>query len=497
MAERKEKIIIIGGGIAGLSAGIYALKAGYEAEIFEKNPIVGGECMGWSRKGYHIDNCIHWLTGTDQKTGLFETWKTVGAIDENTDYANTSKFYSSRTDGREVTLWNDLDKTEKELINESPEDEEEIKKFIQHVRYAESCVIPSIKPFDMMSIRDFIEMGKGMANMPKVMKEYGKINCFELGQRFRSPVIRKMMSDYLPGEYTAYSLIVSYATMTSGNGKIPMKGSLAMSLRIAERFREMGGVVHTDTPVDEIVINGKRTEGIKLKDGSFVPADFVISAVDTDFLFGKLIDRKYMPKALSKAYERRNAYPVTTGFQVAYAVDDSFSGEDTIFFDCEPMKIGTRTFSRISVKNYAYDKSFAPEGKAVLQANLIQTDADYEYWASLSKEDYNAKKEELAAMITNRIVTEFPELKEKIELLDTWSPLTYNRYCNAYHGSYMGFVTTVGNKQMSFKGIVKGVDNLYIAGQWIMSPGGLPIALISGKFAVQRILKKAGRSIII
>ena len=33
----KKKIIIIGGGIAGLSAGIYALKAGYDAEIYEKN----------------------------------------------------------------------------------------------------------------------------------------------------------------------------------------------------------------------------------------------------------------------------------------------------------------------------------------------------------------------------------------------------------------------------------------------------------------------------
>ena len=112
MADRKEKVIVIGGGIAGLTAGIYALKAGYEAEIFEKNPVVGGECMGWSRKGYHIDNSIHWLTGTDPKTGLWETWKTVGAIDENTEYADTSKFYSSRTGGREVTLWNDLDKTE-------------------------------------------------------------------------------------------------------------------------------------------------------------------------------------------------------------------------------------------------------------------------------------------------------------------------------------------------------------------------------------------------
>ena len=491
------KVIIVGGGIAGLSAGIYALKAGYDAEIYEKNPLAGGECMGWNRKGYHIDNCIHWLTGTDPKTGLWKTWKTVGAIDENTEYANTSKFYSSRAEGREVTFWNDLDRTEKELIAESPEDEEEIRKFIQHVRYAEDCIIPSEKPLDMMGMRDYIEMGKDMANMPKVMKEYGKINCFELGKRFKSPVIRKMMSDYLPGEYTAYSLIVSYATMTSGNGNIPLKGSLAMSLRIVERFKEMGGVLHTATPVSEIVIKGKKTEGIKLQDGSFIPADHVISAVDTDFLFGKLIDRKYMPKDLVKAYEKRNAYPVTTGFQVAYAIDDTFSGEDTIFFDCEPMQIGTRSFSRISVKNYVYDKSFAPEGKAVLQANLIQTDADYEYWASLGKDEYRAKKEELTSIITDRIVKEFPELEGKIELLDSWTPMTYNRYCNAYHGSYMGFVTTVGNKQMRFKGVVKGVDNLYVAGQWVMSPGGLPIALVSGKFAVQRILKKAGKSILI
>ena len=97
-------------------------------------------------------------------------------------------------------------------------------------------MIPSIKPMDMMGIKDSMELGKGMANMPKVMKVYGNINCKELGQRFKSPVIRKMMSDYLPEEYTAYSLLVSYGTMTSGNGKIPMKGSLAMLLRMAARY---------------------------------------------------------------------------------------------------------------------------------------------------------------------------------------------------------------------------------------------------------------------
>ena len=118
----------------------------------------------------------------------------------------------------------------------------------------------------------------------------------------------------------------------------------------------------------------------------------------------------------------------------------------------------------MSGKNYGYDKSFAPDGKAVLQANLIQSDEDYEFWDSLSDDEYRAKKEELASEVTKRIVAEFPELEGKIELLDCWTPKTYNRYCNAYHGSYMGFVTTVGNKQMRFKGVLLGVGPGYYGG---------------------------------
>ena len=494
-SENKGKVIVVGGGIAGLSAGIHALKAGFEAEIYEKNPIAGGECMGWNRKGYHIDNCIHWLTGTAEHTKLWEVWKTVGAIDENTKYADTDKFYTSRVGGRELTLWKDINRSREEFLAASPEDEEEIRKFFTHVEYAKSCVIPSDKPMDLMGVKDYIEMGKDMANMPKVMKEYGKINCRQLGERFKNPVIRKLMCDYLPADYTAYSLLVSYATMASGNGNIPLEGSLAMTLRIVKRFKEMGGVLHTNTPVKRIVIEGKKAKGIELMDGSLVEGDEVISAVDTDLLFGKFIDRKYMPKALSNAYEQRKAYPVTSGFQAAYAIDDDFSVDDTLFFDMEPVKVGDKEYKRMFIKNYAYDKSFAPEGKAVLQADINQTDDDYEFWSSLTKEEYKAKKAEIAEEMTKRIVSEFPELEGKIELLDCWTPLTYNRYCNAFHGSYMGFVTTVGNKQMSFKGVIKGVDNLFVAGQWVMSPGGLPIALVSGKFAVQRILKRMKRDI--
>ena len=93
-----------------------------------------------------------------------------------------------------------------------------------------------------------------------------------------------------------------------------------MTLRMVDKFKGLGGVLHTNTPVKEIVIKGKKAEGIRLEDGTTVKADYVISAVDTDFLYGRLIDRKYVPKDLAGAYERRKEYPITTGFQIAYAI---------------------------------------------------------------------------------------------------------------------------------------------------------------------------------
>ena len=147
------------------------------------------------------------------------------------------------------------------------------------------------------------------------------------------------------------------------------------------------------------------------------------------------------------------------------------------------------------VKAYGYDPICVKDVKQVIQTCITQTDDDYYYWKSLSKEEYERVKKELANEVTKRIEKAFPEVKDTMEYLDAWTPLTYERYCNAYHGSYMSFVTTPYGKQIKMKGQLKGIKNLYVAGQWTNSPGGLPVAVASGKFAVQRILKKQHRDI--
>lgn len=59
-----KKVIIVGSGIAGLSAGCYLQMNGYDTQIFEAHNHPGGVCTSWTRKGYTVDNCIHWLVGS-------------------------------------------------------------------------------------------------------------------------------------------------------------------------------------------------------------------------------------------------------------------------------------------------------------------------------------------------------------------------------------------------------------------------------------------------
>ncbi len=129
----KKKIIIIGGGISGLSAGIYGQKCGFETEIFEKNPDVGGLCTSWYRKDIKIDGCIHWLTGTKEGHNINKMWKDVNAFDQE-DIIRSDNFGTVEYNGVKITFWYDLDRLEKEMIEISPEDKRTIrrlKKMIQ------------------------------------------------------------------------------------------------------------------------------------------------------------------------------------------------------------------------------------------------------------------------------------------------------------------------------------------------------------------------------
>ena len=51
---KNKKVVIIGAGIAGLSAGCYIQMNGYNTDIYELHTTPGGLCTSWKRKDlYH------------------------------------------------------------------------------------------------------------------------------------------------------------------------------------------------------------------------------------------------------------------------------------------------------------------------------------------------------------------------------------------------------------------------------------------------------------
>jgi phytoene dehydrogenase-like protein len=505
-----KKAVIIGGGISGMTAGILLQKAGFETEIYEKNSVPGGQCTGWKREGYTIDNCVHWLTGSKPGTELYNLWSEIGVLRGDGTVKKTSDgkmlldkadsgiykkevFYSVELGGQILTLWRDKERTRKELLKLSPEDADEINKLIDYAAMAECVTVPVEKPMDKMKLGDYIKLGASMKEMPKIMKEYGKITIKELAERFNHPLIRFAITGYMPDNYLAYAFVVSYATVTAENGDVPLGGSLAMALRVADRYKELGGKLHLGTPVAKVLIEGKKTAGIELFDGTKIDSDYVICSSDMDHTFHKLLPESFMPKALKKEFEKREDYPVNSGFQIAFGIEDNFTGfVGTRLFDCEELVVGRQKVKHMSLMSYSFEPTFAPEGCVVMQTNFEQNEDDYEYWKALyeDKDKYNAKKAELAEEVVRRIVAKFPELSGKIKVLDVWTPMTYTRYCNSFKGAYMAFVERKGVKKYTIPGIVKGLDNVYLAGQWLMSPGGLPVALATGKYAAWRIINE-------
>ena len=420
-------------------------------------------------------------------------WETVGALENQTEFVDSDRFYTSITENQRVTLWKDLERTEEELLRLSPEDETEIRKFIEHVRYATACEMPVEKPMDAMGIRDYIRMGVSMADMPKVMKEYGSMDLQEMAGRFRHPALQALFTDYLPKEYVASSFLVSYATIVSGNGEIPKGGSLAMANRMVKRFQQLGGNLYCGTSVVRILIENRKVVGIETEEKK-VSADYVISAVDTMEMFDHLIGKDNMDARWRNCYADTEKYPLFSAVQAAFVADRSaYEEQGTIFFDCMPFSVGGKKIDRVSIKSYEYEPEFATAGKVVLQINIPQFDREYLYWQGLPREEYERQKKEAAGAIEERMYVQFPGLRGHMEFLDCWTPVTYQRYCNAYHGAYMSFITRKGVKSFRVKGMIKGIKNLYIASQWIMAPGGLPVAVTAGKFAVWRIARKEKR----
>lgn len=490
----EKKVIIIGSGIAGLSAGIHAQMDGFKTEIYESHFKPGGMCTTWERKGYKIDNCVHWFSCCNPGFQLYQQWKNTGLAGEDVPRVHQKLFYTSELNGQKITLWSDLEKTRKEMLEISPEDADAINDFIDTTKLETGMELPTFKPITAIGLFDLPKLVKTMRPMLKAIKHVGKCNISEYIKRFKHPLLKHVISDFVPNTQYATSFIASYATISCGNGDYTKGGSEQMIKNMVARYESLGGKLFYKAPVKNAKIEKiNRTKSIvksvTLENGQELFADYFIFATDPYVTFNKFLPEKYMHPKLKKRYENKNGNPIFTAFHVAFAVDEIFDEiEGAFFYDIKtPIKCANKTITRMNIKTYhEYGEPFAPEGHDIIQTHLKMDDISWEYWTNLKNsnpQEYKNEKNRIANDVLSAIEERFPKYKGKISILDIWTPATYTRYTGAYKGAYMTFVKTETSGGNYIPNTIKGFPNAFLASNWLMSPGGLPCALAEGYFA--------------
>lgn len=492
--KQKKNVIVIGAGIAGLTAGINGEQNGLHVILLESQPEVGGLCTGWYRRNRYIDGCIHWLTGTNPSTDLYKMWKNVKAITSDEDIIYLDSFGSIEHNGTTVTFYRDVDKAEKSWLEISPEDKKQIKHFFKMVRDFMSVDTPSLKPASNLPFKTLM---KTAFQVLKVWPSYlftMKISTDEYAKKFKHPALQHAIRNIQPGEGNLFSMLYSYSTITANNGGIPKGGSKALAERMKDYFIELGGTLKISSPVDKILTRDNKAYGVQLKNGDIIEGDYIITTVSPEIVMNDFLDCRYILPSFIKRMNNYKKNPTPGCVLLSFDIEDIPQSLPIPFsFDVEPFKCGTLQIDTLNLRSFAYDKETYVEGNRTIASVLIdQYDEDYFYWENLYYKDkraYYMTKKQLAALVIERIIKRFPMLEGKVHLLDVATPHTFKRYTNSTRGAFMSFLFSKKNTMYSASKI-RGINNLYLGGQWVYSPGGVPFALMSGYHSIFRICQK-------
>lgn len=483
----RESIIIIGAGVAGLSAGCYAQMNGYKTTIFEMHDKPGGLCTSWKRKGFTLDYSIHNLAGTAKSSGTHRIWDELGAL-RDTQVIDHDEFVRVESpDGRMLTVYSNLDKLVEEMRRISPKDSDVIDEYARAVR--------SFSGIDLFNMPlGGLRRKLGVLMHLRAMLKWSRISMSEFATQFRDPFLSKAFSliMYDSPDVPMIVNLAFIAGMDGGDLGWPMGGSLRFARNLERRFLGLGGMVQYEARVAQILLEGDKTVGVRLTDGSEHFADIVISAADGYETIFEMLGGRYSNDQISAYYQKEWPLSQEFGLQVALGVKRDLTDEPhsiALMLD-HPIIIESIERVVLNLELFSESSGLAPRGKGIIKVVLK---SDYDFWKRLKAEgQYKARKAEIARAIVERLEARFPGLSSEVEVVDVSTPLTTERYTRNFRGLQAWMpkesLTKVLRKGLSRS--LPGLDNFYMVGQWSMATVGLNTAALSGRKTIQMICKQ-------
>jgi phytoene dehydrogenase-like protein len=186
MAPTSRKIVVIGAGIAGLCAAVYARKCGYAVELIEQHESPGGLATSWRRADYTFEGCLHWLVGTAANDAVRPQWEEVFDINTLT-FVYPEEFVRLESEaGESLSIFANVDRMEAELLRKARQDSAHIRHFASLLRrFAKLAPPDPSEPWP----RKGLSLLAVLPHLP-LLRTLWKLTTEQYGQRFHHKLLR-------------------------------------------------------------------------------------------------------------------------------------------------------------------------------------------------------------------------------------------------------------------------------------------------------------------
>ncbi len=293
-----KKIIVIGSGFGGLGAATRLAAKGYDVELFEKRDKLGGRAYVYEVNGFKFDGGPTVITAPF----LFdEIWTAAGRRRE--DYFQLvpcDPFYRifDHT-GRHFNYNGDHQFILNQIDQWNPADKEGYERFIRTTKDIFDTGMALIdKPF--LHVSDMARVVPDLVRLQSYRSVYGYVSKF-----IQNDFLRRCFSFHPlliggnPLDAASLYVLIHYLERQWGV-HYALGGTGAIVAAFGQLMNELGVKVHLNAEVKEILVEGRKTTGVRMADGTVHKADAVVCNADVGWSYLNLIPAQYRKKNTDK-----------------------------------------------------------------------------------------------------------------------------------------------------------------------------------------------------
>jgi len=517
--------IVVGAGVSGLTSAAFLAKYGRSILLLEKQPHCGGLVNSFTRDGFTFDGGIRAL---DDAGALFTMLRNLGI-----EIEFVKNHVSLGIEDQIIRVDSDMALTdyEKMLKNLYPESSEDISAIIKDIKIIMDLMdvqygIDNPLFLDIKADRDyFIKevfpwMFKYAITAPKIMgKNQAAIPYLQ--QFTKNSALIDIISQHFFTDTPAY-FALSYFKLFQ-DYYYPKGGTGVFIDKLTDFILKHGGEIRTNRAVSSIDLEKKT---VTTMDGDVFEYRQLLWAADQKALYSSInIESLGNQKTIDVVREKQNFLADKIGndsiftLYVSSELDKSyFESIATGHFFYTPSRKGQSKAGAIPVGGtweevrvwlaslfefttyeiaipVLRDSKLAPEGKAGL---IISVLFDYQLSKHIADHGWDEQFREYASelMINTLDAYIYPGLAGSVIDSFTSTPLSIKKITGSTDGAITGWSFTnnpvpAESRLVRIANAVKTpLPDVHQAGQWTYSPSGLPVSLITGKLAADRINKR-------